>query len=270
MRFTDKIRHSPWYFALALLKSPRLRRSRRIALEVYERLGIRDKLAFDIGASMGGRTELMLALGCKVVAVEPDPAAFEILTCRFGNHRNATLIQKGAGENPGTKTLYQCGTSTLSTFSEEDRDSSLADGRFSNRDRTYDASRQVEITTLNALIGEFGVPYFCKISTIGYEKYILAGLSHPIPVISYTINLPHQIEAGIECCDKLASLDSYSSALIFSDFANGFHLNCWYNHTELRKQLADLSRSRPGNSSYVEVYCIDSAIFDTIHLPKAT
>jgi hypothetical protein len=41
------------------------------------------------------------------------------------------------------------------------------------------------MTTLDALVAEFGIPVFCKVDVEGYEMEVLRGLSSPIPVVSY-------------------------------------------------------------------------------------
>lgn len=266
MNLIQRIRFSPWYFKLSLLKNRQFRINRKGALRVHESLGLKNQLVFDIGASSGTRTELMLQLGCQVVALEPDPVGFEVLNCRFGTHPRAVLLRQGAGSKSERGTLYRCENSSLSTFSATDRDDCLGDRRFSGADRNYFATDEVEITTLDDLISEFGEPYFCAITTIGYEQHILAGLSHPIPIVTYSVNLPYQIEAAISCCDKMASLGDYRCGLIFSNLWNGFHNNQWWEQEAFKDQLKGLWETRPGNSRYVEVYCVEKSLFDQLPL----
>ena len=60
----------------------------------------------------------------------------------------------------------------------------------------------VEVTTLDRLIEEFGVPRFRKIDVEGFELDVLRGLSRPIPFVSfeYNIQFPDRVFA---CLDEL-------------------------------------------------------------------
>ena len=41
------------------------------------------------------------------------------------------------------------------------------------------------VTTLDRLIAQHGVPSFIKIDVEGFEDQVLAGLTHPVPALSF-------------------------------------------------------------------------------------
>src|SRR5436309_3245329 len=58
-------------------------------------------LCFDVGANVGRKTEAMLRLGARVVAVEPLPECVRELKALYGNHPGFTLVPKAVGRAPG-------------------------------------------------------------------------------------------------------------------------------------------------------------------------
>lgn len=64
-------------------------------------------LAVDCGANVGSVTGLLLNAGLRVIAFEPDPDAFRVLSTKFGHHRRATLHNKAVGAASRTLTLHR-------------------------------------------------------------------------------------------------------------------------------------------------------------------
>lgn len=136
-------------------------------------------LVFDIGANIGRMTYQYLALGARVVAVEPQSVCVnEELLPRFGNDERVTIVHKacGAQEGEATMAIYGHG-STISTFVP---DHYWGPGPWEGTPR--DGSETVEMTTLDALIEEYGRPDFIKIDVEGYEHEVLQGLSQFVPL----------------------------------------------------------------------------------------
>ncbi len=64
-------------------------------------------MAVDLGANAGIYTLRMAATGAHVVAIEPDPFAFDMLRDRVGHAGNVTLLPVAAGTSAGQMTLHR-------------------------------------------------------------------------------------------------------------------------------------------------------------------
>ncbi len=64
-------------------------------------------LAIDLGANVGVFTERLAQSGADVIAFEPDPHAFQLLSNRLGALPNVRLIAAAAGEAAGSFQLYR-------------------------------------------------------------------------------------------------------------------------------------------------------------------
>ena len=67
---------------------------------------------------------------------------------------------------------------------------------------------EVNVTTLDDLIGEYGLPRFCKIDVEGYELEALEGLSCAIPALSFEYN-PAVPDIALDCISRLTALGAY-------------------------------------------------------------
>ncbi len=65
-----------------------------------------NSLVIDCGANRGDISALFLAKGARVIAFEPDPAAFNHLTERFKKSKNIELQQKGVANKSGMATMF--------------------------------------------------------------------------------------------------------------------------------------------------------------------
>ena len=67
---------------------------------------------------------------------------------------------------------------------------------------------EVELVTLQTLIGRYGLPQFVKIDVEGYEAEVLAGLDSAIPALSFEY-LPAARAVALACVARLAQLGDY-------------------------------------------------------------
>jgi FkbM family methyltransferase len=141
-------------------------------------------LAFDIGAHVGSRVRAWRRLDARVVAVEPQPDFLRILRLFFGRDRSITVVPVAVGARAGTAQLrVASATPTVSSLSPEWITSVSTDHSFARV--RWDRTIEVPVTTLDDLIAEHGEPRFCKIDVEGFEVDVLAGLSHPLPALSF-------------------------------------------------------------------------------------
>ncbi|WP_020604055.1 FkbM family methyltransferase [Spirosoma spitsbergense] len=158
-------------------------------------------LCFDIGANIGDRTSIFLALNTRVVAVEPQPACVQRLERRFGNQ--ITIVAKGVGAEEGYLPMHLSNANTLSSFSEE-WINKVQQERFAQYE--WNETITVPIITLDKLIATYGVPSFCKVDVEGFEVQVLRGLTQPLPMISLEYTVPEAKENLLEVIERLDSL----------------------------------------------------------------
>lgn len=193
-----------------------------------------DDLCFDVGAHVGNRTAAMLALGGRVVAVEPQPLMAATLQRLYGRRPGFHLAMKAVGEKAGmTEMLVSTRTPTVSTLSGAWADQVIRAESFSRIH--WDQRTEVEVTTLDALSAEFGTPAFCKIDIEGYELEALKGLSTPLPAISYEY-LPPVKDKAIACVDRLMELGTYTFNVIRAEYPH-IALPEWVGASAIREWL---------------------------------
>jgi len=177
---------------------------RRRLQRFYGALVPRGGLAFDIGAHLGNRTLAWRRLGAHVVAVEPQPDCLRVLQRLFENDAAVTLLPQALGPAEGeAQLLVSPRHPTLTTLSADWAQRVTATPAF--RGVRWSERVTVPVTTLDALIAHHGRPDFVKIDVEGFEREVLAGLSQPLPALSfeYLASLP---EASLACVDRLEAL----------------------------------------------------------------
>ncbi|GGT30210.1 hypothetical protein GCM10010271_37820 [Streptomyces kurssanovii] len=201
--------------------SPARRRDFRGRTVFYRDFLKPEALVFDVGANMGNRTAVFLALGARVVAVEPQPLCAVTLAKRFGTQSDFTLVRAGLAEKPGAATLHLASSHVLASMSSEFMNRSVYAGN------SWTDEVRVHVTTLDAMIDVFGVPDFCKIDVEGYEHETLQGLSQAIPALSLEFN-PVMRDMTAKCFDHLGSLAAYRYA--FSPGETMSPVRDWFDH----------------------------------------
>jgi len=164
-------------------------------------------VCFDVGANFGNRAKIFLRLGATVVAVEPQNKCVRVLKSMYGENNRLIIIQKALGALEGSAELMISRASTISSLSQEWVDAVKRSGRFS--EYSWDKKKIVNVTTLNKLIAEHGVPSFIKIDVEGFEYEVIKGLSQPVITICFEFT-PELIETTIRCIEHLHSLGGIS------------------------------------------------------------
>ena len=165
-------------------------------------------VAFDVGAHLGDRTHAFRKLGACVVALEPQPAVRRWLMRFVGRSEHVSIRAEALGREVGTARLaLSRRTPTVSSLAE-DWPNALPERNPSFRGVRWDDSVEVQVTTLDALIEQYGLPRFCKIDVEGYEAEVLAGLSQPIPALSVEF-VAGALDIAEACVLRLEALGRY-------------------------------------------------------------
>jgi FkbM family methyltransferase len=188
----------------AFLPRERARRARMQTLySTFVRSG---DVCFDVGANIGNRTATLVELGAQVVAVEPQQVCIEQLRKRFGSEPRVTIVPKALGRSPGVAEMQISQAHGISSMSRGWVESVRKSGRFAMY--RWDRTERVVVTTMDALIADYGRPAFCKLDVEGFESEVLAGLSAPVPALSFEC-APEYLDNATSCIDRLEELASY-------------------------------------------------------------
>ncbi len=225
-------------------------------MSAYDHFLKKGSIAFDVGAYIGERTDMFLALGCtRVIAVEATNEHSSRLRKKYAADNRVIVLAKAAGprNEKGVLRVHESfwpnGTrmdSALSTMSKEwlegiDENADQWDKRFEHPDWIHRSSewreeQQVEIVTIDSLISEYGEPDFIKIDVEGWECEVIKGLTHPVKALSFEFNTLLKLEWAEEVVDHLLRLSSYEFNYIAQDSLE-FSLPNWFSKIEL---FADL------------------------------
>ena len=162
------------------------------------------KLAFDIGANVGTKTQELLAAGYdKVVAVEP------LYESRYPLDSRVVWLKCIISDTIGTKDIYPAGT--ISTLEKD-----FMQGRFAGY--TWGSPITCQATTISNLIDAYGVPDYIKTDVEGHEKFVLMGLPSPCPVPLIAFEWSEEFhDDAFQCVVVLFSFGYREFALQFED-----------------------------------------------------
>jgi FkbM family methyltransferase len=219
--------------------------SRRMERFYAQLLGPGD-LAFDIGAHVGSRTLAWIRMGARVVAVEPLPSAMRMMRVLYGRHPRVTLVQAAAGDRAMCLPLMVCKREpTVSTLSPEWANRMVRE-RDAFRGVKWATSSVVKVTTLDDLIGRYGLPAFCKIDVEGYDLKVLRGLSRPLAALSFEY-VPPALDLALACVERVRSLGEYEFNWSSGE-SMAMHWGEWVDPDTLANYLRDCpAQSSPGD-----------------------
>lgn len=164
-------------------------------------------LVFDVGSHVGDRVASFRRLGCRVVAVEPQPALARVLRLIYGRDRRVALEPVAVGSRAGSIRLrINSANPTISSVSADFI--RAAGGAAGWEGQDWDREVEVPLTTLDDLVSRHGRPAFMKIDVEGFEADALAGLSCPVPALSFEF-VTIQREVAYAAIARVAALGRY-------------------------------------------------------------
>ena len=224
---------------------------RRDTVRLY-RLFIRPgDLCFDVGADVGDLSDIMLSLGARVVAVEPQAESISALQSRFHGNRDFMLVPKGLASKVGTAEFLVSDWSDCSSMSREFVDAVVLSGRLHLEECKWAEVRQVPTTTLDELIEEYGMPAFVKIDVEGFEEEVLKGCSHRLRALSFEFT-PERLQPALACVELLEKLGPVEFNYTYR-WQKRLRCPTWVSGSELKMRLTR-TRSRSALAPTGDVY----------------
>lgn len=203
----------------------------------YSRFLTESDVAFDIGANVGNRTVVFSRLSRIVVAVEPQDHCMAVLRRNFGKNPKVKLVAKAVGPQEGRAEMFLCDVNCMSSLSPAWITTVRQSGRFS--DLRWERKRTVDVTTLDKLINEFGMPAFIKVDVEGYEYEVMRGLSTPVKALSFEF-VPEYLQCCYQCVDHLSTLGTVHFNYSIGESMQ-FELPSWVGATDIKSNLSQFT-----------------------------
>ena len=216
-------------------------------LAFYSHFVAAGELCMDVGANVGNRTKVFLRLGATVVAVEPQERCLKILEKAFGDNPRLRLVGKALGEIESQAEMLVSDADTISSLSEKWIAAVKESGRFSQH--RWDKKQTVQLTTLDSLIAEHGVPAFIKIDVEGFEYQVIKGLSRPVRVLSLEFT-PEFMDPALQCIEHLQRLGTIRMNYSIGENMS-LELGGWVSPEECIKVVSKLGRD---NKAFGDIY----------------
>lgn len=222
----------------------------RALMRIYAPFIRKDDICFDIGAHLGDRTRAWSGLGARVIAAEPNPGCMRWLRRWYGNNPEITLIEQAVGAHPGTADLWISRlTPSVSTLSQQWLTAVQGSPRFASVH--WNEQIAVTVTTLDALIAQYGTPAFCKIDVEGAELEVLNGLSHALPALSFEY-IPVAIKTAVGCIERLGQLGIYEYNWRVSEWPR-LRSPVWLSPQDMIAHLRSLSPNEDSGDVYARL-----------------
>lgn len=172
---------------------PARSQERRRRQNFYRQLIAPGDLCFDVGANIGDYTDTFLALGARVIAVEPQPSCADELRSRFAGNDRVTVLPVALGATEGMAILFLREHHLVASLIED----------WEGRENI--GAVEVPTSTLDRLVVAYGRPKYVKIDVEGYELPVICGLHSKVELMSFEYHLRKE-----DCAAKLQIIELLS------------------------------------------------------------
>jgi FkbM family methyltransferase len=232
---------TPWQYRLALIKSKCIYqyfpgRMRAMKALYGSLLGAGD-LCFDLGSHIGNRVDALRSLGCRVIAVEPQPFLASYLRRRFALDSDVVVDERAVSEATGNATLHWSPQHLTVSSLDPGWVESLRAVR--EHDIAFTESQEVKTATIGALIDDYGTPRYCKIDVEGADLAVIRSLPVALDIVSFE-HLPHRLDATAASLAALGELAEYRYNY-FPRESHRFRMPVLASAAELLRELAGIA-----------------------------
>jgi FkbM family methyltransferase len=218
--------------------------------KLYATLVPKGGLAFDVGSHVGDRIGSFRRCGARVVALEPQPLCARVIREVYADDKDVTLVESACGPKPGKLTLHiNSNNPTVTTASTDFV--KAADGAGGWEGQVWDKAIEVPVTTLDALIAKYGRPDFVKIDVEGFEADVLAGLSQPLPCLSFEFTTI-QRDVAYQCLDRLAAIGAYKFDIALGE-SQVLGFGRWITKDEMAEHIRTLRHDANSGDVYARL-----------------
>ena len=203
-------------------------------LNFYKDFIKKDSLCFDVGANIGKVTDILLRLGARVIAIEPNPECVQYLKFKYRFNKRVIVVSEALDAVAGRKKLYLCEVNSLATLAPD----WIRACKESKRYDEFNWNKQIDVEadTLDNLIKKYGKPDYLKIDVEGNELNVLKGLSSKVPLISLEI-CPETMASTQDCINYLSYAGDIRFNLSSGESAVKFDLPEWITAAEMATAL---------------------------------
>src|SRR5579862_2323818 len=204
-------------------------------------------LVFDIGANVGQYAEALEAIGCTVVAVEPNSDCVRHIELTYPG-KKIEVLHAATGPKDGLTSFNVSDTrDDTSTMSKEWM--AMLEKEYRHNPGEW-RRMTVPTVTLDTLISHYGLPFYIKIDVEGFEPFVLDGLSTQPSILSFECH-GLLIDGALECVGKRVFSED-SGFNLTDDSGCRFVFADPVPQATIRKALEDLR----GVQTYRDVYVL--------------
>jgi FkbM family methyltransferase len=201
-------------------------------------------LVFDVGANVGEWTDSFRRLGCRVVAVEPQPDCAAAIETRYADDPLVEVVAAAVGDRPGVQPLFQARIHSEHASMAPDFMEALVAAGMMPAD-AWGEPLEVRVVTLDELAARHGDAEYVKLDVEGFEPAALAGLSNAPRLLSFEFHRATW-EGAARSLELVERLGHYECNVTMGEWLD-FGAPRWRPPATVAAELEALPRTAWGN-----------------------